>query len=189
MKDGIYILLMLVLLWMVYTTKRDLDHLVRETAKQHEEQLQKACDDLHQKLDESVFEILGGISDTQNAVARLDYTYGALLAAQKRRTLDSLYEEDFIPLTLNEAKKAFNAENYLRAKALYDEVVHAQKDNQDAQFYSAYALFLANKNERNNYRAVSDAFAVLEHSGYTRSEIAETLDYINRERLLSVEEQ
>ncbi|MDR2767432.1 MAG: hypothetical protein LBB82_03795 [Treponema sp.] len=181
MRDGIHFILLLVLLWTLVTAKRNLVELVETKSKGLESEIKTLEEDLGRKIDETSESLLHGITETRSDVARLNTVYGGLLAAQKRRTLDSLYGEDFVPLKMREAYSAFRAGRYLEASALYAEVSEAQRDNREARFYQYYAIFLANKGDRNNYRAVAEAFTALEHSGYSRKEISETLSFINKE--------
>ncbi|MDR2181292.1 MAG: hypothetical protein LBN92_01275 [Treponema sp.] len=181
MRDGIHFILLLVLLGTLVTAKRDLVERVETNSERLESGIKTLEENLGRDIDEASESLLGGITETRSDIARLNAVYGGLLAAQKRRTLDSLYGEDFVPLKMREAYSAFRAGRYLEAGALYAEVSEAQRDNREARFYRYYALFLANKSDRNNYRAVADAFTALEQSGYNRREISETLSFINRE--------
>jgi tetratricopeptide (TPR) repeat protein len=121
------------------------------------------------------------ISALSQQLSRLDRTYSDLLAAQKRRTLESLYDEDALAALQREGAAAFRQGRYLEAYRLYGQVLDAHADNSEARFYRFYALFLTNKAERNNYSAIQEAFRLLERSGYTRREMQDTLGYIEAE--------
>jgi hypothetical protein len=51
----------------------------------------------------------------------------------------------------------------------------------EARFYRYYALFMLNKNDRNQYRFIREGLMQLERSGYIRDEIVETLSFIAAE--------
>jgi hypothetical protein len=121
------------------------------------------------------------ISTLSQQLSRLERTYRDLLAAQRRRTLESLYDETTVAATQREGAAAFRQGRYLEAYRLYGQVLDAHADNSEARFYRFYALFLNNKTERNNYSAIQEAFQLLERSGYTRREIQDTLGYIEAE--------
>ncbi|MDR1390298.1 MAG: hypothetical protein LBJ31_10040 [Treponema sp.] len=138
-------------------------------------------ENLDKRITETSDEIMLSIGETRGDIARLNAVYTSLLDAQKRRTLDSLYQEDFLPAKLREAETAFRSGRYLAANSLYKEITDLQSDNREARFYQYYALFLSNKGAHNNYKAITDAFSTLERSGYSRRELTETLAYIEAE--------
>jgi tetratricopeptide (TPR) repeat protein len=126
--------------------------------------------------------------DTQEAVAgarqqvgRLGNTYGKLLDAQTRRTLEGLFEEDALAAQEREAAALFAAGRYVTASDLYREIAQAHPEDTEARFYRYYALFLSNRQNRDAYRSIQDAFTLLERQGYTRRELTETLAYIAAE--------
>jgi hypothetical protein len=125
-------------------------------------------------------------AQTRFLIEQLERTYSDLLAAQKRRTLESLYDETAVAAAQREAAAAFRQGRYLESYRLYGQVLDAHADNSEAHFYRFYALFLNNKTERNNYSAIQESFRLLERSGYTRREMQDTLDYIKAELNLSV---
>jgi hypothetical protein len=134
-------------------------------------------------------EVLASALDTQDAilgtrrqVSRLDATYGDLLEAQKRRTLEGLYVEDTLAEQRVEAGRAFESGRYMTASRLWGEIARAHQEDQEARFYQYYAFFLYNRQDRNNYRAIEEAFILLEKQGYTRQELVETLAFIAAEK-------
>ena len=119
--------------------------------------------------------------ETLQLIRRLDTTYQGLLDAQKRRTLESFYNEDVLATERREAAVAFAAGRYVTASRIYGEIAAAHPEDHDARFFQYYALFLNNKMNRDNYRLIQDGMALLERQGYTRRELTETLNFINAE--------
>jgi hypothetical protein len=119
--------------------------------------------------------------ETLKAISNYNMTYQSLLDAQRRRTLESFYKEDALTAEKRDAARAFAEGRYVTAAKLYGEIATAHPDDQEARFYQYYALFLNNKQDRNNYRIIRDAMNTLERQGYSRKELTETLDYIAAE--------
>jgi tetratricopeptide (TPR) repeat protein len=132
-------------------------------------------------IEETRRDTADSISTLSQQLTRLERTYNDLLAAQRRRTLESLYDENTVTAAQREGAAAFRQGRYLEAYRLYGQVLDAHADNSEARFYRFYALFLNNKAERNNYSAIQEAFQTLERSGYTRRELQDTLGYIEAE--------
>jgi hypothetical protein len=132
-------------------------------------------------IEEARRDTADSISALSQQLSRLERTYSDLLAAQRRRTLESLYDETAVAATQREAAAVFRQGRYMEAYRLYGQVLDAHADNSEARFYRFYALFLNNKAERNNYSDIQEAFQLLERSGYTRREMQDTLGYIEAE--------
>jgi hypothetical protein len=132
-------------------------------------------------IEEARRDTADSISSLTQQLTHLERTYSDLLAAQRRRTLESLYDENAVSATQREAAAAFRQSRYMDACRLYGQVLDAHADNSEARFYRFYALFLNNKADKNNYGAIQEAFGLLERSGYTRREMQDTLGYIEAE--------
>jgi hypothetical protein len=127
---------------------------------------------------DAALNIRDAVFENRQQITHLDTSYGKLLEAQKRRTLEGLFEEDALGEQRKEAQAAFAARRYAQASRLYGEISAAHPDDQEARFYRYYALFLSNRFDRDNYRSVREAFLVLERQGYRRRELTETLEFI-----------
>ena len=123
------------------------------------------------------------------AIRTLDSRYQSLLEAQTRRTLDSFYREDVLVAERRDAAAAFTAGRYITASRLYRDIAAAHPDDQEVRFYQYYALFLSNRQDRDNYRQIEEAMTLLERQGYTRREITETLRFISEEMSMHEENQ
>jgi hypothetical protein len=145
------------------------------------EQIDTAEIALYDTITLTADETFSNITGTRRQLTRLDTVYTDVLDAQKRKSLESLYDEDALTEKLTKAQQAFREGKYLTANHLYAELSEAQKDNHELRFYRYYALFLNNKAERDNYRQIREAFQLLEQTGYTRNEIREVLGYIEQE--------
>ena len=143
-----------------------------------EERLLEKIAALEQNLRSALSSSAGG---TQQAIRRLDASYQSLLEARKGRTLESLYKEDVLEAERKEAAEAFTAGRYVTASRLYAEIADAHPEDMEARFYQYYSLFLSNRQNQNNYRIIKEAMILLEQHGYTRKELSETLDYIDKE--------
>jgi hypothetical protein len=132
-------------------------------------------------LADSVLDIQEAVLGNRRQVSRLEATYGNLLAAQKRRTLEGLFEEDALTAQRREAQAAFVAGHYAQASRLYGEIAAAHPEDGEARFYRYYAFFLVNPLDRDRYRPVREAFLLLEKQGYSRRELVETLAFISSE--------
>ena len=140
--------------------------------------------------EDAVITAIGGSNDfTLFAIRTLDARYQSLLDAQTRRTLDSFYREDVLVAERREAAAAFSAGRYNTANRLYSEISAAHPDDQEVRFYQYYALFLSNRQDRDNYRQIEEAFILLERQGYTRREVTETLRFISEEMGVNEENQ
>jgi hypothetical protein len=129
-------------------------------------------------VERSALDTQGAVLGTRRQVSALDATYRSLLEAQKRRTLEGLFEEDALLEWRKEAAAAFAAGRYINATRLYGEIAAAHAEDREARFYQYYALFLSNRQDRDQYRRIVDAFTLLERQGYTRRELTETLAFI-----------
>jgi hypothetical protein len=130
---------------------------------------------------DSAIDTQEAILGTRAQVNRLDVTYGNLLEAQKRRSLEGLYAEDTLAAERREAVVAFIAGRYAAASRLYGVITDAHPNDQEARFFRFYALFLSNPQNRDNYRIIKEAFVLLERQGYTRKEMTDALNFIAAE--------
>ncbi len=70
---------------------------------------------------------------------------------------------------------------YAQAKVIFDKVCALQPYNNEAKFYSIYALFLQNKIKQSNYKLITDTFSSLRGAGYNRKEMEEVENFIKVE--------
>lgn len=156
--------------------------LVEEKALEVKDLSERQYEEEMQMIAEESSSLHGEVGNIKGILTGLDSTYGNLLEAQKRRTLETLYDEETIASKLKEASSLFQQGRYINSSRLYGEVAEAQKDNSEARFYQYYALFLSNKGAYTNYSSIEKAFRLLRLTGYTRKEIDDTLLYIAGER-------
>lgn len=125
--------------------------------------------------------IIDSISTTNRRVIRIEQVYGALLDEQKKRTLESLYDESLIIDRYELAEKLFRERKYRQAYDEFSFVVAEQSENLNALFFKYYSLFLINKGDQSQYRIIKNSFLQLQRHGYSKPEIQEVLDFISDE--------
>jgi hypothetical protein len=158
-----------------------LTELIETRALEQKELSTRHHDETLAVISEESASLHNAVGDVSALVTRLNAVYSQLLEAQKRRTLEGLYEEDALSAQRREAAAAFSAGRYVTSSRLYGEIAAAHQDDQEARFFQYYALFLSNRQNRDNYRAIQDAFTLLERQGFTRREITEALAFIEEE--------
>jgi len=121
------------------------------------------------------------ITITNERIRQMNAVYAGILAELEKRTLDSLYSENILMETEQEARTLFLEGKYLQASVKYELVAEAQPENVEARFFYLYSLFLNNKLNRSNYRRIKEGLQALERNGYLRAEIRETLRFIEME--------
>jgi len=121
------------------------------------------------------------IAATDRNINRIEQVYGDLLEEQKKKTLESLYEEEALLERFRNAGILLKEGKYRQAHDEYAIVANEQPENLDAQFYQYYTLFLRNKGDQSQYRRIRTALLGLERRGYAREEIKEVLEYISGE--------
>lgn len=121
------------------------------------------------------------IRGTNNQIREIAAVYAELLAAQNRRTLDSLYTEAGLAEAEQEAARLFREGNYAAAGGRYAVIAQARPENREARFYRWYSLFLSNRMDRANYWQIKEGLRALEQSGYHREELREAMEYIEAE--------
>jgi len=126
-------------------------------------------------------DIAGGTEVTGRRIQEINAVYSGILAEMEKRTLDSLYNETILMETEQEAEKLFFEGKYAQASVKYAVVAEAQPENRQARFYYLYSMFLSNKLDRSNYRRIKEGLQALERNGYLRTEIRETLRFIETE--------
>ncbi|MDR2184327.1 MAG: hypothetical protein LBO80_01465 [Treponema sp.] len=131
--------------------------------------------------------VSAGTGQTLSRIIRTERVYADLLEEQKKKTLDALYGEEELLERNRRAGEFFRTGKYKQAQELYAAISEAQPENPEARFYRYYALFLLNKNDRNQYRLIREGLMQLERSGYMRDEISEVLSYIAAEETASPE--
>jgi hypothetical protein len=136
---------------------------------------------------ETLRTIAGSSSETMQTIRILDGSYQDMLDAQRRRTLESYYNEGTLVEERRAAATAFAEGRYVTANRLYAAIAAAHKDDQEAMFYQHYSLFLINKMDRDNYGQIQNAMSILERQGYMRRELAETLQFIAEEAFMNRE--
>jgi tetratricopeptide (TPR) repeat protein len=122
--------------------------------------------------------IVRSIDAADRHVGRVERVYADLLEEQKKKTLESLYNEEGLLARIGEAEALFREGKYRQAHELYLSAAESQPENQELIFYRYYALFLLNKNDRSQYRSIREGMTGLERTGYSRPEIGEVLSYI-----------
>jgi len=118
---------------------------------------------------------------TNRHVGQIEKVYGDLLEELKKKTLESLYDEEALTQRLQTARKLFEEGKYRQAYNEYEFVAKEQPENLEVEFYKYYSLFLRNKGDRNQYREIRNGLSGLENRGYTRKEIQEVLAFIAAE--------
>jgi tetratricopeptide (TPR) repeat protein len=146
-------------------------------AEEHAAAVEIIQTDIQNGLDRT----LRSIDNTAYRVRQIEQVYGDLLAEQKKKTLESLYNEEEPQTWIKEAEGLFGSGRYRQAYELYARASDTQPDNQEARFYRLYSLFLVNRSDRSQYRVIRSGLAQLERNGYTRPEIGEVLSYIEAE--------
>jgi Holliday junction resolvase-like predicted endonuclease len=179
------LIMMVICFFSMFRLHEKLDDRINEEAKRNAENLTLMESRVLEQTEKMEQTLLTAINDSSEETARairvINTTYQNLLDAQKRRTLESLYNEDALVTERRNAAKAFAEGRYTAAARLYGEIATAHPDDQEARFYQYYALFLNNKQDRDNYRIIFDAMSLLERNGYSRREITETLQFIAAE--------
>ena len=172
-------------LFSVYRLYAKLDEHIKEEAERNAANLALMEVRLLERTEAAEQTLLAALADsseeTLQAIRRLNTTYQGLLDAQRRRTLESFYNEDILTAERREAAAAFTAGRYVTASRLYGEIAAGHPEDHEARFYQYYALFLNNRMDADNYRSIREAMNLLERQGYTRREITETLNFINAE--------
>jgi hypothetical protein len=125
--------------------------------------------------------IIAVISITNRNVNRIEQIYAALLDEQKKKTLQALYNEEFVIDRYENAERLFRQNKYRQAYDEFSFVSNEQPENLDALFFKYYSLFLINKGDQNQYRTIKNSLLQLQKRGYNRSEIQEILDFISNE--------
>ena len=169
----------------LYRFNAELDRRITEEAERNAANLALMEDRLLERTEAAEQNLLaaldGSALETRRAIRSLDANIQGLLDAQRRRTMESFYREDAIAVERREAAAAFTAGRYVTASRMYGEIAAAHQDDQEARFYQYYALFLSNRQDRDNYRLIAEAMTLLERQGYTRRELTETLAFIAAE--------
>jgi hypothetical protein len=125
--------------------------------------------------------VINNIVAADRHIGRIEQVYSNLLEEQKKKTLESLYDEKELLDMLHAAQDSFKAEKYRQAYGQYVMVASEMPENMEVQFYKFYSLFLINKGDQNQYRQIKNAFLDIEKRGYSRPEIKEVLDFIAKE--------
>jgi len=133
--------------------------------------------------------IIAVISITNRNVNRIEQVYNALLDEQKKKTLQSLYNESFVIDRYENAEKLFSQNKYRQAYDEFSFVSNEQPENLNAIFFKYYSLFLINKGDQSQYRTIKNSLLQLQKRGYTRSEIQEILDFISNEEIPSAQSE
>jgi uncharacterized protein (DUF927 family) len=114
-------------------------------------------------------------------IRQVNQVYGDLLAEQKKRTLESVYDEGTVQDLKDEAWGLFEEGKYRQAHDLYRTIEGREPENLEVRFYRYYALFLTNRMDAEQYGAVKTAFSLLEKNGYTRKEMDDVVQFISLE--------
>lgn len=127
--------------------------------------------------------IIAEAAVTNSRLNRIERVYAALLDEQKKKTLKDLYDEPFVIDRYENAQKLFNEKKYRQAYDEFSFVSNEQPENPDALFFKYYSLFLVNRGDQSQYRAIKNSFLQLQKRGYSRAEIQEVLDFISNEEI------
>ena len=100
--------------------------------------------------------------------------------AQQRKTAQA-EQSAIISKDMSEGIALMAKKEYAKAKDLFDKVCALQPYNNEARFYSVYALFLQNKIKQSNYKLITDTFSSLRGVGYSRKEMDEVENFIKIE--------
>jgi hypothetical protein len=144
-----------------------------------------------------------GVERADGRLGRLERAYGELLAEQRKRTLAGpheenalqdmaslpryrregrgLYDENALLDMEREAAGLFLQGQYRQAHELYAMVAQTQTDNLEARFFQHYSLFLLNRNDRDQYRAIRNGLLQLDRNGYRHPDLLGVLAYMDTE--------
>jgi polyhydroxyalkanoate synthesis regulator phasin len=147
----------------------------REALAETEERLKGVMKEI---VTEGTARTARAIAAVQKQSARTEETYRELLAEQRKKTLENLYNEETLLAQKKRAEELYCAGQFRQAHDEYEKLWKEEPWNEELQFYRYYTLFLMNKGDRGQYRAIREGFNNLEKLGYTRAEMAETLDYM-----------
>lgn len=142
------------------------------------DQMQSSTGYLDNTVRAQAARVISNITETDRHLSRVNQVYSDLLEEQKKRTLESLYDEEALLDRLQNAGKLFKEGKYRQAYDEYSIVAAEQPDNLEVQFYKYYSLFLRNKGDQNLYRPIKNAFLSLEKRGFSSPEMEEVLSYI-----------
>jgi len=190
------VLLCLIMIWFCFFSMNrlytKLNERIQEEAERNAAHMVMMENRLLERTKTAEQTILAALADsseeTLHEIRRLNVTYQGLLDSQRRRTLESFYNEDVLAAERREAAAAFAAGRYVTASRLYGEIAAAHPEDHEARFYQYYALFLNNRMDRDNYRSIREALDLLERHGYTRREITETMNFIDTENVTGEEQ-
>jgi hypothetical protein len=155
---------------------------IREEMKGYAEGMEESIDEGLTRTTRTITQnTVRNINQTNEHIGQIEQIYGDLLAEQKKKTLENLYNEESLLERLRDAEELFKAGKYRQANELYVFVANEQPDNLDAHFYRYYTQFLVNKGDQSQYRQIRIGLMGLEKRGYTRTELQEVLEYISAE--------
>jgi tetratricopeptide (TPR) repeat protein len=146
-----------------------------------EARLAEAAEKLEGSIRAGAAETEGRIRNTNYRIQQVNQVYSNLLEEQKKRTLESVYHEDALVALRREAAELFAAGKYKQAYEAYTTIADARPEDMEARFYRYYALFLINRMDAGQYRAVKEGFGLLAKSGYSRKEMEEAVEFIGME--------
>jgi hypothetical protein len=156
--------------------------LIREEMRAYAEGLEESINEGLTRTTRTINQnTVRNITQTNEHIGQIEQVYGDLLAEQKKRTLESLYNEESLLESIHDAAELFKAGKYRQANELYVFISDEQPDNLDARFYRFYTQFLVNKGDQSQYRQIRNGLMELEKRGYTRTELQEVLEYIAAE--------
>jgi len=189
-RYGFFIMLFLFLVIMIFliwshivqkTALKRIDEQIKATEAEIKERLEQQTELFLEKAAALSEDITEGTATTGRRIQNLNAVYSGILVELEKKTLDSLYNETVLMDTEKEAERLFLQGKYAQASANYAIVAEAQPENTQARFYYLYSMFLNNKLDRSNYGRIKEGLLALERGGYQRTELRETLRYIDTE--------
>ncbi len=111
----------------------------------------------------------------------IETTFSAILDEQKKQHISTVMEDTALIEKGEKAMHLFEAEDYMKAAVLWDEIVTVQPNNLEARFYALYSRYLYNPTDSSLYAKIIREFTLLEKNGYTREEMDGVLQTIRLE--------
>ena len=117
-----------------------------------------------------------------NETKKMSDTYDALLAEEKNRRIGTAALDTSLAAKTQEADAIFNNGDYVKAYALYTEILEFQKDNLAVRFRRVFSLFNINRLNSGVYAEILRECSVLRRNGFVDERLNEMETFIKAEQ-------
>ena len=117
-----------------------------------------------------------------NETKKMSSTYDALLTEEKSRRIETASLDSSLVLKTREADTLFTNGNYVKAYALYGEILAFQKDNLTVRFRRIFSLFSMNRLDSSVYAEILRECSILRKNGFTDEKLDEMEKFIKEEQ-------